>query len=324
MTKMNDSALLDVLKKRLESAKRVLVTSHIRPDGDAIGSLLGIGLALQEAGKDVSLVLADPVPENYLFLEGARSIKRSGKGEFDTTIVVDCADLARTGGVLGDRQADIQIDHHVTNPEYAKINYIDGKAVATADILANILEAIGLKFTPEIASTLLFGIITDTIGFRTSNMTPDVLRTAAHLMEQGADLPDLYYKGVVERSFNAARYWGMGLNTLQKNGRIIWASLTQSDRKAVGYNGNDDADLTHVLSSISESDIAILFIEQKNNRVKVSWRAQPGLDVSKIAAHFGGGGHHAAAGAEIEGTLEQVQSVVLETTETYLNAVYPA
>ena len=324
MTKMSDPALLDALKKRLDSAQRVLITSHIRPDGDAIGSLLGFSLALREAGKDVSLVLADPIPENYRFLEGARSIKRSGTGEYDTTIVVDCADLARTGGVLGDRQADIQIDHHVTNPEYARINYIDGQAVATADILANILEPIGLKYTPEIASALLFGIITDTIGFRTSNMTPDVLRTAAHLMEQGANLPDLYYKGVVERSFNAARYWGMGLNTLQKNGRIIWASLTQSDRKAVGYNGNDDADLTHVLSSISESDIAILFIEQNRNRVKVSWRAQPGLDVSKIAAHFGGGGHHAAAGADIEGTLEQVQSVVLDATEAYLNGVYPA
>lgn len=319
-----DTALLEQIKMRLDHAERILITSHIRPDGDAIGSLIGLGLALSHAGKNVEMVLADPVPSNYRFLEGADEIKRAATGDYDTTIVVDCADLHRTGGILGDRPVDIQFDHHVTNPHFAEYNYIDGKSVATADILADTLELLGIAITADVANALLYGIITDTIGFRTSNMTPAALRTAATLMEKGADLTDLYYKGVVERSFTAARYWGMGLNTLQKNGRIIWATLTQADRKTVGYNGNDDADLTHMLSSISESDIAILFIEQKANRVKVSWRAQSDLDVSHIAMKFGGGGHKAAAGADIEGTLEQVREQVLAATEAYLNSIYPA
>ncbi len=321
---MLDVTVLDPIKARLKQADRILIASHIRPDGDAIGSLIGIGLALTNGGKKVTMALTDPVPPNYLFLEGARQIKHSVEGDFDTVIVVDCADQQRTGSILGDRPVDIQFDHHVTNPKFAKFNYVDGLAVATADILANTLEYLGFVITSDVASALMYGIITDTIGFRTSNMTPDCMRTAATLMERGANLPDLYYKGVVEKSFSAARYWGMGLNTLQKSGRIIWAVLTQADRKTVGYNGNDDADLTHLLSSISESDIAVLFIEQKVNRVKVSWRAQPGLDVSHIAMQFGGGGHKAAAGADIEGTLEEVKEKVLSATETYLKSVYPA
>ncbi len=169
------------------------------------------------------------------------------------------------------------------------------------------------------ASALLTGIITDTIGFRTSNMTPKALRLAASLMEKGANLPELYQAGLVQRSFAAARYWGMGLSSLQKKDRIIWAMLTQADRLTVGYNGNDDADLTNLLSSITECEVAVLFIEQKDNHVKVSWRAQPGLDVSRIAYQFGGGGHPTAAGAEIAGTMEEVQTAVLAATEAMLN-----
>jgi len=113
-------------------------------------------------------------------------------------------------------------------------------------------------------------------------------------------------------------YWGRCLIKLQRENRITWGTLTLQDREASGYSGNDDADLINVLSAVDETDIAVIFVEQRENKVKVSWRAQPGLDVSKIALSFGGGGHPAASGAEISGTLPEVQARVLQATQTSL------
>jgi phosphoesterase RecJ-like protein len=148
-------------------------------------------------------------------------------------------------------------------------------------------------------------------------MKPKTMRVVADLMEIGCDLPDLYQKVLTNKSFEAAKFWGVGLSTLQKEDRIVWATLTHEDRKEVGYPGRDDADLINVLSSIDEMDIAIIFVEQPNGKVKVSWRAVKGVDVSKIAFSFGGGGHQPAAGAEITGSLSYVRSEVLNRTRGY-------
>jgi phosphoesterase RecJ-like protein len=165
---------------------------------------------------------------------------------------------------------------------------------------------------------LLTGLVTDTLGFRTSNMTPHALRTAAGLMESGADLPELYRLALVSRSYPATRLWGAGLSRLKREGRLVWTTLSLADRKITDYPGRDDADLISVLASIQEADIAMIFQEQANRRVKVSWRAQPGIDVSQIAVRFGGGGHPAASGAELEGDLESVQETILAATRPLL------
>jgi len=149
-------------------------------------------------------------------------------------------------------------------------------------------------------------------------MTSKALRLAADLMDYGVDLPALYANALMRRSFSAARYWGHGLANLHREDRIIWTTLSLSQRNDAEYPGTDDADLTNILSSIDDCDISLLFIEQKHNRVKVSWRAQNGYDVSKLALSFGGGGHPAAAGAEISGTMEEVKDKVLTATKNFL------
>jgi len=311
-------AALAAIGARLGSAKNVLIVAHVRPDGDAIGSLLGLGLSLQIAGRTVQMVVRDGVPDNLMHLPGSQQIETRVTQPFDTFIAVDSGDLKRLGSEVTPRQPDIQIDHHITNSQFALINLVVPDAVATAAILAESLPKWGLPLTKDIASALLTGILTDTIGFRTSNMNSNALRVAADLVDRGADLPHLYFLGLVSRSIEAARYWGMGLSTLQQKDRLIWATLRETDRLQVGYNNLDDADLTDILSSISDADISVLFIEHSPDLVKVSWRSQPGWDVSKIAAQFGGGGHAAAAGAEIPGTLEEVQAAVLDVTEKLL------
>ncbi len=301
-----------------QNAHQILVTSHIHPDGDAIGSMLGLGLALQQAGKEVSMILADGVPSSFRHLTGSDQVIRQTDDIFDLTVVVDCSDLARTGNSLGERSVDINIDHHITNLKFGKLNLVDAKAVATSAILAEHFAHWGLTITRPVAEALLTGLISDTIGFRTSNMTGKALRLAANLMETGANLSELYHQALVQRSLNSVRYWGQGLSHLQKKKRMVWTTLTLEDRKVASYPGNDDADLNNILSTIVGCDVAILFVEQKGGHVKVSWRAQPGFDVSKIALGFGGGGHPPAAGADIPGSIDAVQDQVLNVTWSML------
>lgn len=312
--------IIAAIDARLGEAQKILITSHVRPDGDAVGSLLGLGLALENAGKSVQMVLADGISTNFRYLDGVDRVRKEPGEDFDTFIAVDCADFKRLGKPFQSlRQPDINIDHHITNERFGKLNLIEGKAVATASILAEYLPAWGYEITQPIAAALLTGIITDTLGFRTSNITPDALRQSADLMATGVDMSEVYMRGLVRRSFSAARYWGAGLSSLQSSDGIVWSVLSLEDRKAAGYGGNDDADLINMISSIEKHKIGMIFVEQHNNHVKISWRAlEQGVDVSPVATYFGGGGHAAAAGADILGTLDEIQSKVLDKTRELL------
>lgn len=310
-----ESAISKQIKDRLASASNILIVSHVRPDGDAIGSLIGLGLALQDAGKTVQMVLRDGVPGSFRHLAGSDQVRKEAQGAWDTFIAVDCADYKRLGPAFESiEKPDINIDHHITNEKFGKLNLIEGEEVATAAILANHLPEWGLAITQPVAAALLTGIVTDTLGFRTSNTTPACLRTAALLMDLGADLPDLYRRALVSRTFPAARYWGAGLSNLQNENGMVWATLTAADRKAAKYGGNDDADLINIISAIEGNKIGMIFVEQSDT-VKISWRSiDNAYDVSKVAKHFKGGGHAAAAGADIPGKLSEVQPIVLKTT----------
>ncbi len=314
------SAIHEAIRQRLAQAQRALILTHVRPDGDAIGSMLGLGLALIEAGKEVHMVLPDGMLSAFKHLPGSDLVRRQPEGSYDTFITVDCAEKKRIGnGFDSLGQPHINLDHHKTNDHFAEINLVEADQVATCAILAEYLPRWGLRITPPVAANLLTGIITDTLGFRTSNMTPKALRLSADLMETGIDLSDLYMRGLVRRSFSAMRYWGAGLSSLQRANGMVWTALTLSDRKNAGYSGNDDADLINVISAVDGEQVALIFVEQPADNVKISWRAlAPGVDVSRVAQSFGGGGHAAAAGAEVAGGLEEVQQRVLQATQAYL------
>jgi phosphoesterase RecJ-like protein len=314
-----DETLLKGAFQEIRSAQRVLVVSHIRPDGDAVGSLIGLGLSLQDLNKEVQMVLSDGIPVIFRHLPGSDQIQKHAAGDFDMTLVVDCSDRTRIGeALLGNPIPDVNLDHHPTNTKFARYNLVDKTAVATAEMLAEYLPKFGFPITSQVAEALLFGMITDTLGFRTNNMTPKAMKIAAKLMEAGGDLPALYQKGLLKRSFEAACYWGVGLSNLARDGRIIWASLSLEDRRSIGYPGRDDADLINFLSTIDETDVVIMFVEQGESLVKVSWRSQPAYDVSQVALYFDGGGHSAAAGASIKGDLKSIQANVIATTKTML------
>lgn len=311
----------DAVGARLASGQHMLIASHVRPDGDAVGSLLGLGLALRAAGKQVQMVLSDGVPSAFRHLPGADQIGTLVEDSaFDTFVTVDCADFKRAGKLMASLgPPDVNIDHHITNEKFGKLNLIEGHEVATSAILTNHLPAWGYSITPPIAAALLTGIITDTLGFRTSNVTPEAMRQVATLMESGVDMPDLYMRGLVRRSYAAARYWARGLSNLARRDGIVYGTLSLEDRKLVGYSGSDDADLINVISAIDGFKVAMIFVEQPKQHVKISWRAlEPGIDVSLVALRFGGGGHAAAAGADVAGSLDQVAAAALKSTRELL------
>jgi phosphoesterase RecJ-like protein len=312
-------ALHREIRSRIQAAQRILVVTHIRPDGDAIGSLLGLGLALRQAGKSVQMVCGDGIPMAFRHLPGSAEVVSKPSGQFDLTAVVDCSDLNRVGNALnGYNVPDLNVDHHVTNLRFARLNLVEPDAVATSEILARHLDAWGLLLTAEVAAPLLTGLITDTLGFRTANVRPETLRLAARLMETGIDLSQLYMRSMVLRSFEAVRFWGAGLSRLERDDSLVWATLTLADRQASGYSGRDDADLINILSAIAGAEIALVFVEQPDGNVKISWRSQPEHDVSRVAMLFGGGGHPSAAGAEVKGSLEEVREKVLFETKKLL------
>ena len=273
---MAENAALAV-KERLETAQSVLIASHVRPDGDAIGSLIGLGLALQNAGKTVQMVLADGVPSSFRYLEGSDQVQKEPNGDFDTFITVDAADFRRIGKVFESYGIpDINIDHHITNEYFGEINLVEGKEVATAAMLTKYLPAWGYEITQPIAAALLTGIITDTLGFRTSNITADALRRAATLMDTGVNMSELYMRGLVRRSLPAARYWGAGLSNLESSDGIVWSKLSLEDREACGYSGNDDADLINMISAIEGHRVWMYRLSQ-NTLAAAGMQLLPGL-----------------------------------------------
>jgi bifunctional oligoribonuclease and PAP phosphatase NrnA len=308
------------IRKRIAAAQTVMVTTHLRPDGDAVGSLLGLGLALEDAGKTLQMVSLDGVPSTFKHLPGSARVRKKPEGMFDLLIAVDCAEFKRAGKTFDSLgKPGINIDHHITNDHFADLNLIEVEQAATCAILFDHLADWGLKLTRDIASALLTGIITDTLGFRTTSTTPRVLRQAADLLDTGIDMHEMYMRGLVRKSFGAARYWGAGLSSIQRANGMVWATLKLEDRKSSGYTTNDDADLINHLSAIDDSSVALIFVEQHHGKVKVSWRAQkPGMDVARVAQQFGGGGHQAASGAELAGEITEVQEKVLALTKQML------
>lgn len=304
------------IKRKIDDSKHITLVSHSRPDGDAVGSVIGLGLALREYGKKVHLAFEETLPQRFRFLEN--EIEKDIDSQESTIIALDCADKQRMAKTFHQHDIHINIDHHATNDHFAALNFIDAKAAATAEIITRLLIDWEVNIPSSAANALLMGIITDTIGFRTPNTSPRTLRLAAELIERGAELTPTYQQSLTDMSWEASLLWGYALNKLQKEGNIIYTVITCEDRQKSGFTGRDDADLTNFLSSIQDADVSILFNQQNEHSVKVSWRSRSDANVATLASKFGGGGHPAAAGAEIELSLQETQQKIIRETKSYL------
>ncbi len=307
-------------RARLQAAGSIAVVSHERPDGDAVGSLLGLAISLRLRGQRAEAVLVDGVPGRFRFLPGAELVRKTVPSDVDLLVAVDCSDAERLGFNPDQlpRRPDINIDHHATNTRFAETNLVDPEASATAELLYDLAPKLRLPVEADVATNLLAGVVTDTIGFRTSSVTPKVLRLSAKLMELGASLPQVYEQTLNRHTFAALRYWGCGLSRLEQEDALVWAALTLDDRRRAGYPGHDDADLINLLSTVEAARVFVIFIEQPGGKTKVSWRSRDGIDVAALAGQFGGGGHPLAAGAMVDGEPQAVWERVLAATRAVL------
>ncbi len=309
-----DRNLCDKIRARIHSAQRILLVTHVAPDGDAIGSLLGLGWLVRAQGKEVVLACEDRVPEVYTWLPGSDEIVRQASGPYDLLISLDCSDRRRMGTVFTSGLAAaplINIDHHVTNERFGTLNWVDPSSVSTTQMILDLADTCGWELTQPIAVHLLCGIVTDTRSFRTYNVDTAAIQAALRLMEAGASLNDITWRALDQRPLASVRLWGQALDRLHLEGDILWTEVTRQMRREWVLGEDGDAGLANFLSGVREPKVVVVFTERDNGAIDVGMRAVPGYDVSVVAYRLGGGGHPQAAGCTLEGNLEEVREQVL-------------
>lgn len=289
---------------------------HVHPDGDVLGTLLALGTALEEVGWAVVYGGPHPVPESLAFLPGAERYQRLPRveGAFDVAVLTDCPDPDRTEGLIDDaRRAAgvvVNVDHHPDNRRYGTVNWVDPTAAATGEMVYVLIVALGLPVKPGVATNLFTAIHMDTGSFRYSNVTPATFRIAADLVAAGAEPAFVSGRLYERRTPDDLEQLGRVLMRIRmsEDGRIAWLALPAG---FVRQSFVEAEDLVNYPRSIGTVKVAVLVRELGPGTLKVSLRAKGEVDVSRIAARFGGGGHVNAAGCVLRGTLEVATDEVL-------------
>lgn len=297
-------------------AQSILLVSHIAPDGDAVGSLLGLAGPLREQGKRVTAALDDGVPADLRFVPLSDIVVSTvNTGSFDLLITLDSSDLERIGeagayGMAHSRQV-INLDHHPTNTRFGDIHLIVPDAVAAVEIVYDFLSYVGWSISAQAAHALLTGLVTDTQGFRISATNSRTLEIAQDLMSKGAPLSQIMAQTLNRRSFKEVELWKLALPSVRLIDGLIYATIRQCDLRQVGLGKAGDGGLVSYLVTVDQAKISIVFKELPEEKVEVGFRAKPGYDVASLAFQLGGGGHTLASGCTIDGSLQQVEATVL-------------
>ncbi|MDO3376681.1 DHH family phosphoesterase [Geoalkalibacter halelectricus] len=312
---MNNGTIRAILE-RIESARRILVASHSSPDGDAIASTLALANALREMGREVVAFNADPVPQTLQFLPGAASLVHDLRdvAPFDLGFLLDAGELRRAEAPLKELCATlINIDHHPYSEPFGEINYVDEKASATGALIYRVLKEGGHPISPDVALCVYTAILSDTGSFRYSNADSEAFRIAADMVEQGGINPWDVAGGLYEsQDEKRLRLLALALATLQVSACGKFASLTLTDEmmRRTGASHEHTDGFVNYPRSIRGVEVAILFRQIGPDAYKVGFRSKGRVDVGALARQLGGGGHHNAAGAEVQGALEEVRASV--------------
>lgn len=309
------SELIDLLHR----SRRLLVVSHVAPDGDAVGSLLATQRMLRALGKEVTAALQDAIPPQFKTLPDTETIvgvDGIGAG-YDAVVCVDCSSPDRMGRAYPERLADLPlgvIDHHVTNSRFGTANWVDPGAAATCEMLIELADALGVPLDARLAFLLLTGIVTDTLSFRTASTTPETLAAAMRLMRAGADLVEITEGMLEQRPLAVLRLWGQVLDSVRLEDGVIWTVSTLAEQ-AAGGAGSDDGSLSSMLIRTMGADVSATFTEKIDESgaqaVECSFRARRGFDVSGVALALGGGGHPGASGCTVRGEPAAIAAAVV-------------
>lgn len=309
----------------LKNSRSVLVASHENPDGDAVSSLLAIGLALEKQNKSVVLFNESPIPAVYRFLPSAERIvtKIETTGAFDTAVVLDCGDLERVGSSAADlRQIPliINIDHHATNTGFGTFQMVDPSACATTELVYRLLAEMNLPIDDKIATLIYTGILTDTGSFRFANTNQTAFAICREMTSKGVRPHEIAQHVYGTYSLGRIKLLNLALDSIElaANGQLSMMTVTQAMLRQTGTQSEDADGLIHYARRIEDVRVAALIQELRNglgpkpfrHRYHVSLRSDGTVDVSAFAVSFGGGGHQSAAGFGMDATLAEVKAVV--------------
>lgn len=296
-----------IAAQKIHAADRILISSHVHPDGDTMGSLLALGLGLLSIDKNVVMVSPDGIPPRYRFLPGTELVLDHWEGKAGLAIAVDCGTIRQLGKfakTFGQAADTIQIDHHDFADVFGKLLVADHSAAAVGEIIFDLLKALEIKVTPMIATCLLTSIIVDTGAFRFANVRSRTFRICADLLDRGVDLKYLLEEAYWKKSETTVKLEAVSVGRMkfERNGRVVWSYVPQTEFKRVHGVTSDVDGVADDLRSIDGVKIAALMRENEDGTCRVSLRSEAGINVARIAQVFGGGGHFNSAGCHMKNT----------------------
>jgi phosphoesterase RecJ-like protein len=317
---------MDTVIDRLTESQAIFLSTHINPDGDAIGSLIALGLGLQQYGKHIYLYNASPIPAVYRFLPGVQLVQQvlPESSAWDTAVVLDCGTLDRIGAavdfVRGLPQV-INIDHHVTNTNFGQYRLVDSTACSSAEIVYRLLKKMAITIDAAIATSIYTGILTDTGSFRFANTNSAAYTICSEMVQAGVDPYTVAQHVYGTYSLGRIKLLNMALDSIEisANGKLSLMTLTQDMFRETDTNPEDVDGMINYAKRIEDVKVAALIMENENGAVQkryhVSLRSDGTVDVAEIAASFGGGGHFSAAGFGVESSLKALKKTINSIAE---------
>jgi phosphoesterase RecJ-like protein len=322
--------------RELERAQRIILTTHVKPDGDGLGSIAALRRWLLSRGKTVEVVVPTPPPVRYGFLDPDRAVRTARRDvdpkalpPADLVCLVDTGTWQQLAGVepLVNHASTpvLLIDHHLTHDDLADCLLVDPEAAATAVLVYHLLRAAGAAVDARTARDLFVGLATDTDWFRLPNVDAETLRLAAALVEAGARPCDIYDQLYLNEDMPRVQLRGRAIETLRcrLDGRATVMRLTRALFRELGADIGDTENLINECLRVRGTQVGIMLVETDGEEIRVSWRSRPGVNVLEVAERFGGGGHVRAAGARIKGSIDQVEAQVLAAVAQALAGTQP-
>ena len=297
--------MLDEVLNQIGRRQKFILTSHARPDGDAVGSALACCQILRSMGKQASVVLSDGVPRVYSPLPFAETVLQdTGQApEAEAVIILECDSVARTRLTGLERHYLINIDHHATALPFADVNWIDPDACATAEMIFRLAREAGVKISPEVATCLYTAVLTDTGSFCFNGTTERTFALAQELVRCGADPVRIAHNVYFSTQLSKMRLLGAALSSLHRDGSLAWMHVDRDSMARCEASDEDCEGLVNYALAIRGIEVALFFREQPDGRFRVSLRSKGAVNVAAVAEAFGGGGHECASGCAVEGPL---------------------
>jgi phosphoesterase RecJ-like protein len=316
---MTTSPEIQQIVDALRTRRRFVLSSHARPDGDSIGSQLAMAYALRAMGKEATVVNADPAPPPLIAFPGVPDIRIAPRadGEFDAAIIMECGDLARTGVAGLEHFYVINIDHHQGNTGFGQINWFDASAAACAEMVYDLVRALGVPLSKEIATHVYLAILTDTGSFHYSGISPKTFDICRECLEAGVD-PVLVARHVYDsNNMGRLKLFGAVLNVMQvdRSGRIAALYVDHEMTDAAGGTYEDTEGLVNLPLTVKEIQAVVFLKQERDGEYRVSLRSKGDIDVNAIAKAFGGGGHKNASGCTVSGPIDALRRMLVEKLE---------